>query len=219
MQNDRSVRRDPTSRPLVRSRPLISHPASHPSRAETCTRDGHLLLNFSAPEIQRLETMALLSRKLIRHSEAMALLKLSKSQTCRLLSRFRSDGAVAVRSGKRGLRNRASPLPLKIHVFGLITQQYRDYGPTLLSEVLAEGHGIQLSRETIRKWMIAGGIWTTNRAERKRLHQPRKRLSSYGALVQVDRSDHEWLEQRGPRCTLMVYIDDATGALQELMFC
>lgn len=166
-----------------------------------------------------METMVLLDRKLIRLTEAMALLKLSKSQTCRLLSRFRGQGAMAVRSAKRGLRNRASPLPCKNRVLDLITQQYQDYGPTLLAEVLEENHSIRLSRETIRKWMITGGIWTTSRAERKRLHQPRKRLNSYGALVQVDGSDHNWFEKRGPQCTLMVYIDDATGALQELMFC
>jgi hypothetical protein len=37
-------------------------------------------------------------------------------------------------------------------------------------------------------------------------------------LVQLDGSEHAWFEERGPQCTLLVYIDDATGKLGELLF-
>lgn len=210
MQQGRPFRCGSCSKPRAPSRLSNSSTVCRP--LTTKTRSYHRAeypqapLAFTGQEIHRLETMVLLDRKLIRLTEAMALLKLSKSQICRLLSRFRCEGAAAARSAKRGLKNRASPLPFRHRVLDLITRQYRDYGPTLLSEVLAEGHDIHISRETIRKWMIAGGMWTANRAERKRLHQPRQRLHSYGALIQVDGSDHDWFEQRAPRCTLMVYV-------------
>ena len=66
--------------------------------------------------------------------------------------------------------------------------------------------------------MIKAGLWLTNRAARKRMHRPRKRLPCFGDLVQIDGSDHDWFEGRGPRCTAMVLADDATGRLQELRF-
>jgi len=36
--------------------------------------------------------------------------------------------------------------------------------------------------------------------------------------VQIDGSPHDWFEGRGPRCTLLVFIDDATGQLLALRF-
>jgi hypothetical protein len=39
---------------------------------------------------------------------------------------------------------------------------------------------------------------------------PRHLRDCYGELVQIDGCDHEWFEARGPRCTLLVYVD-ATG--------
>lgn len=32
-----------------------------------------------------------------------------------------------------------------------------------------------------------------------------------GAMMQLDGSDHDWFEGRGPRCTLLVFIDDASN--------
>jgi hypothetical protein len=46
----------------------------------------------------------------------------------------------------------------------------------------------------------------------------RERRACFGELVQIDGSDHAWFEERGPKCTLLVYIDDATGQLLELRF-
>ena len=36
--------------------------------------------------------------------------------------------------------------------------------------------------------------------------------------MQIDGSPHDWLEGRGPRCTLIVFIDDASGTLMALRF-
>ncbi|MGQ7538460.1 ISNCY family transposase, partial [Streptococcus suis] len=37
-------------------------------------------------------------------------------------------------------------------------------------------------------------------------------------LIQIDGSDHRWFEDRGPPCTLLVFIDDATSTLMQLLF-
>ncbi|MFT5694242.1 MAG: hypothetical protein ACI9QQ_000215, partial [Myxococcota bacterium] len=35
---------------------------------------------------------------------------------------------------------------------------------------------------------------------------------------QIDGCDHEWFEERAPRCTLLVFVDDATSRLMEIRF-
>ena len=75
-----------------------------------------------------------------------------------------------------------------------------------------------LSRESVRKLMIAEGLWKPKRAKKPPAHQMRERRACFGELVQIDGSDHAWFEERGPKCTLLVYIDDATGQLLELWF-
>jgi len=50
------------------------------------------------------------------------------------------------------------------------------------------------------------------------VHQPRNRRECFGELIQIDGSDHHWFEDRAPRCTLLVYIDDATSRLMHLSF-
>jgi len=77
---------------------------------------------------------------------------------------------------------------------------------------------MSLSVETLRKWMAAEGMWRSRMDRRKPVQQPRHRRASLGELVQIDGCDHEWFEERVPRCTLLVYVDDATGRLMELHF-
>ena len=50
------------------------------------------------------------------------------------------------------------------------------------------------------------------------VHQPRPRRECVGELVQVDGSEHWWFEDRGPQCTLLVFVDDATSRLMHLQF-
>jgi hypothetical protein len=66
--------------------------------------------------------------------------------------------------------------------------------------------------------MKEDGLWIDCRSRRPVIHQPRVRRECYGELIQIDGSQHWWFENRGPRCTLLVYIDDATGKLMHLKF-
>jgi hypothetical protein len=102
--------------------------------------------------------------------------------------------------------------------WGVSRQWYRDFGPTLAAEKLREDHRIALGRETVRHWMIEAGLWLDRRQRRKRIRQPRPRRECVGELVQVDGCEHWWFEDRGPQCTLLVFIDDATGQLLPLQF-
>jgi hypothetical protein len=50
------------------------------------------------------------------------------------------------------------------------------------------------------------------------IHPLRERRAQRGELVQIDGSPFDWFEGRAPACTLLVFIDDATGELMTLFF-
>jgi len=66
--------------------------------------------------------------------------------------------------------------------------------------------------------MISEGLWKHRRKRKLRVFQMRERRACFGELVQIDGSDYDWFEGRSPRCTLLVFVDDATGRLVELWF-
>jgi hypothetical protein len=66
--------------------------------------------------------------------------------------------------------------------------------------------------------MIADGLWLDRRQRRQHVHQPRRRRDCVGELVQVDGCEHWWFEDRGPQCTLLVFVDNATSRLMHLQF-
>jgi len=103
-------------------------------------------------------------------------------------------------------------------VLQLVRDRYADFGPTLAAEKLLEIHGLPVGVETLRQWMVADGLWLRRRDRRARVHQPRHRRDCLGELIQIDGCLHWWFEDRGPRCTLLVFIDDATGRLMQLRF-
>jgi hypothetical protein len=83
---------------------------------------------------------------------------------------------------------------------------------------LTEWHGLELSVETLRHWMVEDGLWIPRARREPRVQQPRRRRPCRGELTQIDGCNHAWFEDRGPRCTLLVYVDDATSRLMELRF-
>jgi hypothetical protein len=137
----------------------------------------------------------------------------------RICRRFAQEGAAGLESKRRGQSNRRLPVELRKEALALVRARYADFGPTLAQEKLLEVHGLRMSVETLRKWMIEDGIWKTRAQRKKRIQQPRHRRDCYGELVQIDGSDHHWFEDRGPRCVLLVYVDDATGKLMALRMC
>ena len=83
--------------------------------------------------------------------------------------------------------------------------------------MLAQQHGLEVSRETLRTWMVAAGLWLS-RKQRWRFHQPRLRREQLGELVQIDGSHHDWFEGRADKCCLIAFIDDATGRVLSARF-
>jgi hypothetical protein len=174
---------------------------------------------MSDGELSRLEVLRDLDQKRLTTRAAGQLLGLERRQVYRLLKAYRTDGATGLISKRRGRRsNRRKPEGLRRAVLAMIREWYWDFGPTLVAEKLREVHEITLGRETLRLWMIEAGLWLDRKQRRKRVHQPRSRRDCVGELVQVDGCDHWWFEDHGPQCTLLVFVDDATGRLMHLQF-
>lgn len=174
---------------------------------------------MSNQEITRLEVMQRLKDKRLTQKEAAQMLGISIRQVKRLWRAYREEGPKGLVSRRRGRpSNHHLDADVVQQALDLIKAKYADFGPTLAHEKLVELHGLKLSDESVRRLMIAEGIWKPKRAKKAPVHQMRERRACFGELVQIDGSDHAWFEDRGPKCTLLVYIDDATGQLLELQF-
>ncbi len=175
------------------------------------------VVQVSIRELQRLKVMVELGDGRVGLDEAATLLGVGRRQLLRLRHAFQAQGPVGLVSRKRGRpSNRSHGATLRQTVIGLVRDRYADFGPTLAAEKLLELHGLPLGVETLRQWMIADGLWVRRKDRRQRVFQPRPRRACLGELVQIDGSEHWWFEDRGPQCTLLVYIDDATSRLMEL---
>jgi transposase len=151
----------------------------------------------------------------LRLVDAAQMLELSYRQTKRRWQRYREEGAKGLQHRSAGRSsNRAKPEKFRRKVLQLIREKYSGteperFGPTLAAEHLADEDGLKVSEETLRRWMLAEGLWSRMR-RRRALFKRRERRQRFGDLVQMDGSFHAWFEERGPRGCLMNMVDDAT---------
>ena len=178
-----------------------------------------MLVTMTDKELYRLGIIQRVFDRALLQRDAADILKLSVRQVQRLVRLYRTDGATAFASSRRGRpANNRIDEETRCKALDLIRCHYSDFGPTLATEKLAERHHIYLSVETIRNWMTADGLWRPHSRRRTRVYQPRYRRDCFGELVQIDGSHHDWFEGRAPKCCLLVFMDDATGRLKHLRF-
>jgi transposase len=147
--------------------------------------------------------------------EAAKRLGISERQFKRILRPYRQEGGGDNLSTQRV---KPSNRKTKAEVWEVVWEFVNDpimqgFGPTLMAEKLEIKKGIRLSKETVRRLMIESGIWEAKTKKKEEPHYSRPRRKHRGELVQIDGSDHDWLEDRGPRATLLVYVDDATSEI------
>lgn len=173
---------------------------------------------MSKKEIGRLEIVRQIMDGVISQQAGAKRLGLSERQVRRLCRGYEADGAQALVSKKRGRpSNRRLDGTLKAAVLEALRTRYQGFGPTLATEYLKhDGHPV--SKETVRQWMSEAGLWRIAAGRSSALHPPRPRRPRLGELVQIDGSPHDWLEGRGPRCTLIAFIDDATSRVMAAGF-
>ena len=173
---------------------------------------------MSERDLRRIEVLSEVRTGRRTVAAAAAVLAVSERQAYRMLAKYELDGGSGLIHKARGrVSNRSRNEGIRKYAVELVKTRYADFGPTLAAEVLLDKHQLQVGRETLRRWMMAEGLWLS-RTQRRTFHQPRLRRESYGELIQIDGSDHRWFEQRGEPCTLLVFIDDATSKLMQLRF-
>jgi transposase len=173
---------------------------------------------MSQRELTRLEVIQRIKRKTLKQRQAAELLSISVRQVKRLCKAYQVSGAAGLISKRRGQPSN-NQLPEKTinKARQLLRSRYADFGPTLATEKLAI-EGVSLSVETVRQLLIGEGLWKAKAVRRPVIHQLRERRARLGELVQIDGSPHDWFEGRAPKCTLLVFVDDATSRLMYLQF-
>jgi len=173
---------------------------------------------MSRPERARLPVMAGVTEQELTLVQAAELMAVGYRQSKRIWKRYQADGDAGLVHRLRGQPSaRRKPAALRAQALARYAEErYADFGPTLMAEHLAK-EKLVVDHETLRRWRVAAGQHTVRR--RKQAHrQWRERKPCFGAMVQLDGSHHDWFEGRGPRCVLMVMVDDATNQMRARFF-
>lgn len=169
------------------------------------------IIVMSARELKRLHVICKVLERRLTRAKAAEILRLSTRQIKRLVKRVRGAGDKGIIHGLRGKRsNRKLPDDLKQKVIDLYKKKYPDFGIIFANEKLREMDAIEISNQTLRNWLIETGLWQKTRKV-KTHRQWRERKAYFGEMVQMDGSQHAWLEDRGHKMVLMACIDDATN--------
>ena len=116
------------------------------------------LLTMSLRELDRADLMRRIQERRLTQAQAAKQLGISVRQVERLFRAYKADGPFALASKKRGRRsNRKLADRLRTETMKLVRERYEGFGPTLAHEKLTECHGVHVSVETLRKWMLAEG--------------------------------------------------------------
>ena len=171
---------------------------------------------MSTTELRRAGVLARVGAGTLQLGSAARLMEVSYRQAKRLYRRYRAEGAKGLKHRSAGRpSNRATDARTQRRVLALIRKKYSGgvderFGPTLAAEHLASEDGLTVDHETLRRWMLAAGLWS--RARKRSPHRRRRaRMAHFGELVQLDGSFHPWFEDRGPHSCLLTLVDDATG--------
>jgi hypothetical protein len=163
-------------------------------------------------KVKRHGVIALVNSKALRQSAAATALGISCRQVKRLCRVEREQGATGLtskRHGRAATHRTADAIKQQVIVFA--QSKYVDFGPTFMAEKLYELDGIKLSKESIRKILMVANLWKGKQTKKKSVHQRRERRACLGELVQIDGSPHAWFEDRGSKCCLILFVDDATS--------
>lgn len=171
---------------------------------------------MSRRELTRVEVMARVKAGTLALADAATMLGVSYRQTKRLWRRYREGGAKGLQhQGVGKPSNRRTGVRVRARVLALIRQKYSGaldvrFGPTLAAEHLASEDGLTVHHETLRRWMLAAGLWSRAR-KRVPYRQRRARRAHAGELVQMDGSFHAWFEARASTACMVTLVDDATS--------
>ena len=180
--------------------------------------EGRIYMNDN--ELNRVAIFDKILEKKLKLSKAAKLLGVSVRQIKRIKRRFKVEGNRGLVSRKVGApsNNQISQKQKDLILEFFKDEDHSDFGPTLAHEYLVRDLALEASVSSVRAIMIQNGLWCPNEVRKVKIYRLRPRRPKKGELVQLDGSEHDWFEGRGPRCTLLVFIDDATSETLYLKF-
>lgn len=168
---------------------------------------------MSRRERERLSVFGRIKDKQLKRKDAAVVLGMSLRQVHRMYRRYLADGDKGlVHRGRGRVSPRRTDEQERLKALELYRSMYRSWGPTFFAEKLGPVHGIWVSHDTARRWLIVEGLLEKPRRGR-RSRRRRVRRERFGQLLQMDGSHHAWFGSAARRCCLMVMIDDATGRM------
>lgn len=151
--------------------------------------------------------------RLITQGTACQILGISPATLFRYLNKLSEGGVAGLRHGNTGKKphNRMEE-SLKAQIVRLVGTKYRDFQPSLVCKYLFRDEGVSVSEEFVRR------IIKSNEGERannglEEHHPLRRRRNRFGELIQIDGSPHRWFGEDKEPCSLLTFIDDASGKI------
>jgi len=169
-------------------------------------------------EVEQFKIFEKLTNRLITQKDAAVLLNLSERQVRKKFKKYKEFGAKSLihknkgKPSKRLWAKSQEDLAIK-----LLESDFKGFGPTFAAEKLKDLYNISVSPETLRNRMMKNGLWL-KKIKRSKHRTRRVRSACFGLMIQLDGSPHDWFEGRAPKCTLLVFIDDATSKIVWLEF-
>ncbi len=122
--------------------------------------------------------------------------------------------------GHRG-RKPANTTPTTViaDIVHLAGTRYQGANHTHLSELLSEREGIHIGRTALRRILLDAGLSSPRRRRPPKHRFRRQRMPREGMLIQLDGGYHRCLADSSPPFTLLLAVDDATGAVVNALFC
>ena len=177
---------------------------------------GNLIM--SKKEREQVKVFELITNKAMTQKAASIRLNMTTRGIRKKFERFKKYGDRGLIHASRGrLSRKRWSIDESTIAINLLRNEWKEFGPTFAAEKLKELHSIKISKETLRQNMIKNGLWSPKK-NRFKHRVRRQRRMFFGVMTQLDGSPHDWFEGRGPRCTLLVFIDDATSKIVWLEF-
>lgn len=187
---------------------------------KTLKMDGtHMeYITMNHKELEQAKVFELVNQGLITQAEAAARLKITDRWVRKKIKRYNKSGELGlIHRGRGKLSSKRWDPEKEKFLIELLDSKWHGFGPTFASEKLEEIHEIKVSREVVRQAMIRAGLWQPKQ-KRVKHRKRRERKPMFGIMIQLDGSPHDWLEGRAGKCTLLVFIDDATSQILWLEF-
>jgi transposase len=176
-------------------------------------------VTLNLKEQKRLKVLNDLEAGTTTIQKASEVLGLSVRHVFRLQARYRLEGAAALAHGNRGrTSHRRLPTEVRDKIIGLVRKEFSDYNDYHLTDILTEEYSIRVSRSSVRRIRRQEGLSSPRKRRAPQHRSRRERYPHPGMLLQIDGSDHDWLEDRGPGLTLIAAIDDATSEVPYALF-